>query len=143
MGYAPAAGHGDLNVWKFQTKVSMDQFAIIFVFINSAKLESLCTFTISHHAVVAADNTGKKSEPNDALAIFMLETFVVDQRDLLIDHGMHQFLIPGLFLFCMRKEHVRFAGDEHANWHLFYAEEKIAVAHIFLESNTRLLILLV
>ena len=74
--------------------------------------EGAGTIPVSHHAVVCSHHAGKKAEADDALAIFVLHAFVVDQGNIFCDDGLQQLLIIGLFFAGVRKEQIGFVGDQ-------------------------------
>ncbi len=66
-------------------------------------------------------NSGKKTKPNDPLAIIMFQAFVIYQANIFIQYRPQQLLVIRLLLFGVGKKQIGFAGNELVDRHFFYA----------------------
>ena len=64
----------------------MNQFPKATLFIHSFQLIQAGTLTISHHPIVGTYYTGKKTKPNDALTVIMLQAFIINESNFFIQY---------------------------------------------------------
>lgn len=114
----------------------MDQRPEILLLINTLQREASRLFSVCHDAIVRPHDAGKKTKPNDALAVFMLKTFKVDERNFSFYNGLQHFLVMGLLFSRMRKEQVGFILDQILNRYFFNTKKNIAFTDVFYHFNT-------
>ena len=69
---------------------------------------------------------GEKSEPDDALSIFVFQAFIVDEGYFLFNDGLQQQPVMRLFLFCVREEEICFFGKQLMYRYFFDAKKDVA-----------------
>src|SRR3954454_8125374 len=101
---ASTARNSNFYVREFQSKICMNQFTIITMFIYTSQNKLFCSVPVSHHSVMCTHYSRKKTKTNNTLPVLMFQTFIINQSNFFINHYMYQLLIVWLFLFSVRKK---------------------------------------
>src|SRR5688572_14264646 len=102
MGNPAGTRYGYLNIGQAQPKINVNEFPETSLFIHPVEFKKTRPGAICHHPVVSTHYSRKKAKTNDALTIIMLQAFIIHQPDLFVQYCSQEFLIMGLFLFCVR-----------------------------------------
>src|SRR5438477_8504588 len=103
----------------------MYQLAKTSLLVHSLQIVQPGSVSVSHHTVMSAYHAGKKSKSNDALAVVMFKTFIVDQCYIFCQDRTKHLLIAWLFLFCMREKEIDLCRNQLVDRNFLYAEEDI------------------
>jgi hypothetical protein len=85
---------------------------------------------------MCAYDAGEKSKAEDPLTVVMFEALIVDEGDIPVDDGLEHLPVTRLLLFGVREEEIGLAGDEVFCGYLFYPEEDVAAADVFLHVDS-------
>lgn len=89
-----------------------DQFLEIMAFVYPFEVEKSRSAAVFQQSVMRTYYACKEPETEDALAIFMHEAFIIDERDVLFEYGVQHGLVLWLLFFRMGEKEVCFAGDQ-------------------------------
>src|SRR5690349_294763 len=95
----------------------MDQFLEIFLFINTMQRIASRAVSISHHAVMSAHHSCKKTKTNQPGSIWMLEAFIIYQSNFFVYNRSQKLLVVGLQFPGVREKKIFFFGNKHFNRH--------------------------
>src|ERR1043165_1920811 len=137
------AGDSNFHYRQLYFFVGSYQCLVIRYLMSSREMIKTMLLAIGKQAVVRAYYTRKKPEAQYTLRIAVRKTFIIYHADLLLYQRVHQLLVIGLFLFCMRKEKIGFTRDKSIYRNLLYTQQHIANAHIIAELDTCLGIFLI
>ena len=60
----------------------MDKFSETSLLIHSFQIKQTGSFSVCHHAIMSTNYAGKKTKPNNTLAIFMLQAFIINHPNI-------------------------------------------------------------
>ena len=110
---------------------------------HTLQLKSPGAIAVSHDTIVCPNDTSKKAKADDALAVFVFQALIIDQGNIIFNHGLHESTVIGLHFLGMRKEHITLVGNQHAHGHFLNPQEQITVGQVIGEFNPRAGIFLV
>src|SRR6185312_17512603 len=100
----------------------MYQFVEIFFLVNPVKRKSARAVSVRHHSIVSAHYAGKKTKAYQPCTVFMLQAFIIDQRNFFLNDRLQKFLIVSLQFSCVGEKKIRLSGNKHIHRNLFYSE---------------------
>src|SRR5664279_2929379 len=104
MRYPTRSRNNHFDIGKLNSKITMNELAKTGLFVHPWEHILFCPVTIGHDPVMCAYDTGKKAKTQNALPVFMLHAFVVDQGGFFVQYRPEKSPVIWLHLTGMGKE---------------------------------------